>query len=262
MKYFPESRDFQKEPLEVLSYGGGVQSTAMILMCIEGTLPIPDLIIHSDTGAEMPYTIELVEKMKILCHSVKIPFVIVKSHHGNLDEHYESKSIVPVIGFRSCTENFKILPQRRFIRQIVGKKNGVKLANVWLGITTDESHRNYESDVKWVGNKFPLLEMNLSRSDCEKINQKYGLEVKKSGCYLCPYGGKKWFIHLYRNHPDLFQKAKNLELKYQEKHGKKMGLVKGINDLNSLRMHNLFSFGGEVLPDDESNCDGPGGCFI
>lgn len=256
-----KKRDFEKEPLEVLSYGGGVQSTAMILMCIEGMLPIPDIIIHSDTGAEMPYTLEILDRMKKLCHENNIPFVIVESTRGAIDDYYLSKQTVPVIGFRSCTDAFKIAPQRQFIRQIVGSKNGVKLANVWLGITTDEAHRNYESDVKWVGNRFPLLDAKLSRSDCVKINEKYNFSVKKSGCYMCPYGGKKWFIHLYRNHPDLFEKAKNMELAYQKKYGKKYGLVKGINDLNNLRIHNLFSFGGEILPDDESSCDS-GGCFI
>lgn len=256
-----QNRDFEKHPLQVLSYGGGVQSTAMIFMCIEGLIPKPDLILHSDTGAEMPYTEDIVKLMKKLCDDNKIPFFIVKSTRGKIDDYYLSKKTVPVIGFRSCTDAFKIAPQRQFIRKIVGSKNGVKLANVWLGITTDEAHRNYESDVKWVGNRFPLLEANLSRSDCVKINEKYNLTVKKSGCYICPYGGKKWFIHLYRNHPDLFQKAKKMELAYQEKHGEKYGLVKGINDLNNLRLHNLFSFGGEVLPDDESSCDS-GGCFI
>jgi len=254
-------RDFEKEPLQVLSFGGGVQSTAMVLMVLEGTLPIPDLIIHSDTGAEMPYTYEITNKIKSLCDANKIPFVIVKSKKGKIDDYYLSKNSVPVVGFRSCTDNFKIRPQRQYIREIVGSKNGVKLADVWLGITTDEAHRNYESNVKWVSNKFPFLELNLSRTDCIKINEKYNFYVKKSGCYMCPYGGKKWFIHLYRNYPDLFEKAKILESNYQDKYGKKHGLVVGINDLNNLRFHNLFSFGGEILTDDESKCDS-GGCFI
>ena len=48
-----ELRDFKKEPLQVLSFGGGVQSFAMLLLIKEGLLPKPDIIIHSDTGSEI-----------------------------------------------------------------------------------------------------------------------------------------------------------------------------------------------------------------
>ena len=178
-----KKRDFEKEPLQVLSYGGGVQSTAMIFMIIDGILPMPDIIIHSDTGAEMPYTIDIVDQMKTLCDNHSIPFVIVKSNKGKIDDYYISKNAVPVIGFRSCTDQFKIRPQRKYIRSIVGDKNGRALCETWLGITTDERHREFESGLKWIKNKFPLLELNISRKDCIEINRLNGLEIKKSGCY-------------------------------------------------------------------------------
>jgi hypothetical protein len=254
-------RDFIKEPLQVLSFGGGVQSTAMILMIVDGRLPKPDIIIHSDTGSEMPYTHELISQIKPLIESMNIPFHIVTSHHGKLHEYYKSKSAVPVVGIRSCTVNFKILPQRRFIRSIVGNKNGKLLAECWLGITTDEATRKSSSDLKWIGNKFPLLDLNISRKDCIEINKKYGFEVKKSGCFLCPYGGKKWFISLYRNHPELFKICEEMEEAYQIKYGNKLGLVPRITDIKNLKIHDLFSFGSEIITLDESECDS-GGCFL
>lgn len=256
-----KKRDFKKEPLQVLSFGGGVQSTAMILMIKEGLLPKPDIIIHADTGSEMPYTHEIIDKLKPLIAEMKIPFEIVTSHHGKLHEYYKSKSTVPVVGVRSCTVNFKILPQRRFIRSIVGKGNGKLLAECWLGITIDESKRKIESELKWIGNKFPLLDLNISRKDCLKINKKHGFEVKKSGCFLCPYGGKKWFVSLYRNNPELFKICQEMEEEYQNKYGKKHGLVPSISDIKNLKLHSLFSFGSEIITENESNCDS-GGCFI
>lgn len=256
-----QKRDFTKEPLQVLSFGGGVQSTAMILLILEGKLPKPDIIIHSDTGSEMPYTHKLIDEIKPLIQKMNIPFEIVTSHHGKLHEYYKSKNSVPVVGIRSCTVNFKILPQRRLIRKIVGNKNGKLLAECWLGITTDESRRKTESELKWIGNKFPLLELNISRKDCIEINKKYNLNVKKSGCFLCPYGGKKWFISLYRNNPELFKICQEMEEAYQIKHGNKMGLVPSINDIKNLKFHDLFSFGSEIITLDESSCDS-GGCFL
>ena len=54
-------RNFLVDPLQVLSFGGGVQSTAMLLFIKDGLLPQPDIIIHADTGAEMPETIKHIE---------------------------------------------------------------------------------------------------------------------------------------------------------------------------------------------------------
>ena len=33
----------------------------------------------------------------------------------------------------------------------------------------------------------------------------------RSGCYFCPFQTKKNWINLYKNHPDLFYKAKSYE---------------------------------------------------
>lgn len=255
-------RDYQKEPLQVLSFGGGVQSTAMILLVKEGKLPKPDLVIHSDTGSEMPYTQPIIEEVEKICKDLEIDFRIVKSHRGKLHEDYLKNSAVPVIGVRSCTLNFKILPQRREIRKIVGSKNGVLLAECWLGITTDESNRRIKSELKWIGNKFPLLDKYvMNREQCLQLCKKYNLEVKKSGCFCCPYWGKKGFVNLFRNYPELFDICLEMESRYQEKYKLKKTLTLGLTTLKNLQISNLFSFGGEIIQEDESTCDS-GGCFL
>lgn len=255
------SRDFKSNPLEVLSLGGGVQSTAMLLLISQYKLPKPDLILHCDTGSEMSYTEDIIQYCQHLSYQLKIPFKIITSKLGKLHEHYFSNNTLPVVGIRSCTFNFKILPQRRFLRQIVGKGNGKTLVNIWLGITTDESDRTHPSELQWIQNKFPLINLKYSRNDCININKSFNLDVKKSGCFCCPYGGKKWFIHLYQNHPDLFKICVEMELSYQEKHGNKHGLVPSIIDLSSLQIPSLLTFGSEYLTDQETSCDS-GGCFL
>ena len=45
-----------KTEIVCLSYGGGIQTTTMVLMLAEGHLePLPDVAIFADTGAEPPY---------------------------------------------------------------------------------------------------------------------------------------------------------------------------------------------------------------
>lgn len=259
---FDENRCFETNPLQVLSLGGGVQSTALLLMVRDGKLPMPDICIHSDTGSEYPHTEEIIDYCKSICESIGLRFEIVSSHRGKLHEDYMRLKTVPVIGVRSCTTNFKIFPQRRLIRKIVGKKNGVLLAECWLGITTDESKRKINSDMKWIGNKFPLLDViPTTRRECLQILQKEGLDVKKSACFCCPYQGSKGFIKLRRTNPDLFKICLEMEELYHSRFGEGKSLTPGISTLKSLEMPSLFSFGPETIPIDESSCDS-GGCFL
>ena len=155
--------------LQVLSFGGGVQSTAMLLFINDGLLPKQDIVIHADTGAEMPETVKHIEEWAIpYCENVlNIPFQVVTSHRGTIYDDYFGKGAIPIMGIRSCTDNFKIAPQRRAIREIVGNKRGVLLAECWLGITTDEERRRTESNVMWCGITYPLLDYHrVSRQDC------------------------------------------------------------------------------------------------
>jgi 3'-phosphoadenosine 5'-phosphosulfate sulfotransferase (PAPS reductase)/FAD synthetase len=256
-----KKRDFKTKPLEVLSFGGGVQSFAMLLMIKEGILPKPDIIIHSDTGSEMPHTKKIISAGKDLSFEMDIPFLIVKSHRGALHDDYMRLKAVPVIGVRSCTSNFKIFPQRRAIREIVGKSRGHILAYCWLGITTDESKRQIKSELKWIDNKFPLLELDYSRNKCIELNLKYGFNVQKSGCFCCPYVGKKGFVKLFNEHPDLFKICVEMEELYHTRGNRINGLVSGLKSINSLSIPSLVSFGAEILTEEESSCES-GGCFL
>ena len=137
-----DQRDWVVDPLQVLACGLGTQSCAMLFMVRDGSLPTPDLVMHADTMSELPETVALVEKARQLVEDeLGIPFVVVRSDRGSLHEDYMKHGAIPIMGVRSCTDNFKIAPQRRFIRTIVGKggPRGAVLAQSWLGISTDEA---------------------------------------------------------------------------------------------------------------------------
>ncbi|MER2459872.1 phosphoadenosine phosphosulfate reductase family protein [Bacillus subtilis] len=57
--------DDGKKHIHVLSYGGGTQSTALLLMALKGEINgvIPDYIIFSDTGWEPQYVYNWVNKV-------------------------------------------------------------------------------------------------------------------------------------------------------------------------------------------------------
>tara|TARA_R110000737_G_scaffold98490_1_gene132669 strand:- start:322 stop:1074 length:753 start_codon:yes stop_codon:yes gene_type:complete len=246
-------RDWSKFPLQVLSYGGGTQSTAMLIMIDNGSLTKPDIVIHADTGSELPETIEFIKTAKDFTENkLGIPFVIVKSHLGSLHEWYLEKNAMPIIGIRSCTDKWKIRPQRRYMREIVGNGKGKVLAECWLGITTDEERRRTDSNVKWCGLKYPLLDdYPISREGCISLNKKQGWNVIKSGCHCCPYQGGKTWLQLKTDHPDLFAISVEMEKRKIKVRGGKRGLYQNIllSDLTNI-----------TLP--ESACDSHAGCFI
>ena len=250
-------RDYQKDPLQVLSFGGGVQSTAMLLMVHEGILPRPDVVMFADTGSELPETLQHIEDnaRPFIEQVLKIPFIIARSQRGTLHDDYMRLSAIPMIGIRSCTDNFKISPQRKEIRKIVGNRNGILLAECWMGITTDESKRKPKikdpREPKWIEKTYPLLDLiPTSRADCQEMNDRHNWSVVKSGCFCCPYQSTKSWQKLKLDHPELFEISLEMERMKNIKRPGKMGLhqEKPLSTIEELN-----------LPD--SMCDS-GGCFI
>lgn len=252
VNYWKEKRDFTKEQLNILSYGGGTQSTAMLILIKLGKITKPDIVIHADTGSELPETIQFIQIAKNYVEDVlKIPFAIVKSHRGSLHEDYMKHGNIPIIGSRSCTSNFKIQPQRRLVRIIVGRRNK-HLANSMLGITTDEEKRRTEGDVQWLKLVYPLLdEFRYTRKECILLNNLNGWDVKKSGCFCCPYQGGKAWLELKENYPDLFDLSIEMEEKKRRVKGGKLGLYqeRPLSDLDNITL-------------EESKCDSGAGCFL
>ena len=50
--------------------------------------------------------------------------------------------------------------------KIVRMRKGKHRVEQWMGISTDEALRMRDSPQKWILNRYPLIEMGMSRSDC------------------------------------------------------------------------------------------------
>ena len=236
---------------KVVSWGMGVQSTCFPFMMKDGLLERCDLVGVADTGSERLESLALIEVVRPMGEEMGIDVRIATSHLGKLHEYYQSKGAFPMIGAKHCTVKFKIRPLRRVIREYVGDGGGKPLAEVWLGITTDEDHRMHESDVKWVQNRYPLLELGWSRQDCVDYLASKGLEVRKSGCFMCPYqSGDEW-MDIRENYPDLWNKSLDLEDAYFAERPERW---KGLRYDGKKLRDDLESFAA-------SKCSS-GGCFI
>ena len=88
---------------------------------------------------------------------------------------------------RQCTEKFKIRAVMKMLREDFGA-SAKKPIGQWLGITTDEFTRMKVSPIKASVLMYPLIDLGLSREDCEDYLDSQGYPVPpKSSCLGCPY---------------------------------------------------------------------------
>lgn len=170
---------------KILSFGAGVQTTALLYMMGKDM----DYVVFADTGNEHHETYDYIQKhVTKYCIENNIKFVRVYNKYGKtLYDYCFDKKIVPSIKFRDCTSKFKISPIRRFLRKELGITRHDK-AEVYIGISWEEIHRMHESNVQYVENKYPLVDLRMTREDCKKKILDMGYPIPpKSGCVFCPF---------------------------------------------------------------------------
>ncbi len=77
-----------------------------------------------------------------------------------------------------------------------------------IGISLDEATRSKPSRTRWITNTYPLIELGLRRSDCQRIISEAGFPLaKKSSCVFCPYHGDTFWLDLRSNYPKEWNQA-------------------------------------------------------
>lgn len=59
------------------------------------------------------------------------------------------------------------------------------LTRRWVGISTDESHRAKRSAEPWAEDRYPLLELGMSRTDCLKWMKAQGFPLPSKCEGMC-----------------------------------------------------------------------------
>jgi hypothetical protein len=180
----------------------------MSLLVQEG-LPLVG-VIFADTGAEIPETHSYLEIAREYLAPHGIPLTVVAKNGLNLYDTSWKREVIPSTHWRWSTRTNKVTPILRHYRALGGH------VNQYLAIARDEAHRMKDSRVEYVTNVYPLIERRLTREDCVTIITAAGLPTPpKSACYFCPFSSVDRWRWLYDTHPDLYQKAIDLE-----EHGK------------------------------------------
>lgn len=188
--------------MRVLSLGAGVQSTTLALMAARGEIgPMPDCAIFADTCAEPAAVYKHLDWLES-----QLPFPIHRVSAGNLrDELYgmAGKNRVQArppfftkgggILRRQCTQDFKILPIIKKVRELIGLQKGQRAPRVpvveqWIGISCDEAIRMKPSRLPFIKHRWPLIEAGMHRHHCLKwCEDRQYPKPAKSACTFCPY---------------------------------------------------------------------------
>ena len=191
----------------VLSFGGGVNTFALMILLIRQQAPL-DEVLFADTGGEVPETYRglVVAREYLSEHDIPLVEVSVRHQGRDLYETAFHRRVIPSVKWRWSTRDFKVNPiharYRSFNRHVCQ----------YIGIAYDEIHRMKDSRVDFVTNIYPLVDQKVTRQQCVEIIESEGLPVPpKSGCFFCPFNSTERWRWLLQEHPELFDRAIVLE---------------------------------------------------
>lgn len=213
--------------IRVISMGGGVQSTAMLVLAARGAIDYPTaLFCNVGADSENPATLAYIErhtKPYAADHGIAFIELMTRRRDGTPDTilqrlaRQERTIHIPMRmsgtgapGNRSCTYAFKIAQVAKWTRaQGATEANP---AHVALGISVDEYQRMRDSTIRHQVSDYPLIDLRLSRQDCLRLIADAGLPPPpKSACYFCPFATPDYWRRLRKDQPDLFAKAVAVE---------------------------------------------------
>ena len=216
------------EPLRVVSFGGGVQSTALLALAAAGRIPHRTfLFANVGDDSENPATVRYVRDVA-MPYAAAHDLTLVELHKTRRDGSRSTiwqeitrpgsrRELIPVRmsngmpGNRSCTSEFKIKVLGKWLRGHGATAENP--ARVAIGFSTDEWRRVTNRRVSpYEVPEFPLIDLNLSRDGCKQVIADAGLpEPERSACWFCPFHSRAGWESVAADTPELFLHAVWLE---------------------------------------------------
>jgi 3'-phosphoadenosine 5'-phosphosulfate sulfotransferase (PAPS reductase)/FAD synthetase len=231
----------------IVSFGGGVNSTAMLIGMVERG-ERPDAIVFADTGGEKPQTYDFVSKFRKWLVSNGLSLTVVAyssksdsplgvdfacgSAHKSLEDECLTNGTLPskAFGFGGCSVKWKRQPMDKFADQFapaIAAWGRGELVTRCIGIHAGETRRGRIPDDEKYHYRFPLREWGWGQRECENAIKAAGLPVPpKSACFFCPAMRKPEVLALAKDQPDLFARAVAMEQNARECDG--LEVVKGL----------------------------------
>lgn len=209
----------------VLMYGGGRQTIAIIVLILQGKLPMPDFIVIADTGREKQTTWDYLNKFVKPVLSIPV-HRIDKSKYATVDLYRETRAgdrylLIPAFTKETngkegkletyCSNEWKLRVCDRFLKREIGLRDWIS----WIGFSADEPKR-FNAKRRSMGDKvwFPLVDgVPTTKEECVKLVMEFGWPMPRhSACWMCPLQDDGNWLD---NTPDDMEKAVILEKQMQ-----------------------------------------------
>lgn len=191
----------------IVSFSGGKDSTAMLLMMLEKNMPV-DEIVFCDTGLEFPEMYEYIIKFE---KYIDRKITIIKAEK-NWDSWFyrvkqKGKHKGEIYGFPYtigawCNSRLKMVPINKYFNQ---QKEHIR----YIGIAYNEPKRYERLKNNEVA---PLYEWKITEDDVIKyltdrniLNPLYA-KFSRLGCWCCPKQSLQSLKVLRKEYPDLWNK--------------------------------------------------------
>ena len=205
----------------IVSFSGGKDSTAMLLMMIEKGMPIDD-IIFCDTGVEFPAMYDHINQVeKYIGRKV----TILHGEHDfefyllNYEPKRKNKNWVGIKGYsfpsmqqRWCTAYLKRDVFKRYLKKYKGEE-----IKRYIGIAYDEPKRIKDKC-------YPLYDWQITEKQALEYCYSKGFtwgglykHFNRVSCWCCPLKGINELRKLRKFYPDLWDKLKDWQTKTTRK---------------------------------------------
>lgn len=224
------------EYLDILSYGAGTPSTTLALMSCQNAqhgppypyskVPVYDAVIFCDLHSEPSWVYAQAEFTASACRDAGIPFYCLDTDlYGNFTKNFGHARTVCIPFWtlsedgkkgrmpRQCTYDYKIKVIEQFVRYKLlcykpkqrTLKPDIHAHNFHMGIMWEERRRAKESNQTLFTNRYPLVEMGWTRSQCFDYNKyTWGLPTMASCCLFCPFHTNYFFQHIREHEPSCY----------------------------------------------------------
>lgn len=196
------------EPVRhVLGISGGKDSAALAIYMRDR---VPQMeYFFCDTGSELPETYEYLTRLEAVLGK--------RIARLNADRNFEHwltvyRGTLPSPQMRWCTKQLKIKPLEAWI--------GDRPTLSYVAIRADENREGYISTKPNITSVFPFREAGIDKDAVMAILERAGVGLPsyyewrtRSGCYFCFFQRKAEWVGLSERHPELFEKAIDLENK-------------------------------------------------
>lgn len=256
-------------PPRVLSYGGGLDSFALLVLAEQDKLERPDAIAFCDVTdsqqrapGEWEGTYRHIREVAIpLAQRMGIPFHWIDTERypvrdaPSLFDWMKARRQIPMAGpERICTIVAKVERFERWLDDCYGDQE----VEVWVGFDGAEAGRaekdpnagkprKHKPGQALRRNRFPLIERELCRCRLEALVRAAGYPVpRKSACKFCPYASKADWQEFAATSPEHFEMV--VELEADKPPTEKNGLKLSVMGYDSKKKNRLAALGEKYVP--------------